>query len=160
MAIVDFKKAEAGAVRTDIHCHDRDVAFGQLSEQWLFNAERHNCDAFGIALKHAADAERHSVGIVVGGTDQNLISAFYCDLFKSLNQLREKRVGDLRDDEAKQPASTGYQATSLRIGKVVQLIDRFPHTSGQLRVYSWNVIDGAGHVGNGHSSPLGHGIDV
>src|SRR5260370_30202621 len=85
MAIVDLEQAEPGAVRADIHGHDGNVAFGQLIEQGFFNAERHNSDALGVALEHATDAVRHAVGIIIGGTDQNLVSTFYRDFFKSLD---------------------------------------------------------------------------
>jgi len=48
------------------------------------------------------------------------------DVFKSLNQLRKERVGDLGNDEAKDPAATRNQRAILR--KVVKLVDYLPHT--------------------------------
>ena len=72
-------------------------------------------------------------GIVVGGADEDLVAVCYGDIFKSLDQLGEEWVGDLGDDEAKDPAAAGDERACLGVGKVVELVDYLPDALGYLQ---------------------------
>ena len=105
MVVIHFEQADARPLGPYVDEDQGHVALGELIEQWLFNAEGHNRDAFDFALEHAANAMRHSPGIVVGGADKDLVAVLDGDIFKSLDQFGEEWVGDLGDDEAKDLAA-------------------------------------------------------
>ena len=54
-----------------------------------------------------------------------------CDLFEVLNQLREKGIRDVLDDDPEDTASTRHEAARMGIGKIIQLFDGLPYTLGE-----------------------------
>ena len=82
--------------------NQRNSAGGQPIEHRLFDTEGHHRRPLDIALQHAIDDPFHEFGIVTGRANQNLISKIHGDVFKALNQLRKKRIRDIRDNEAEQ----------------------------------------------------------
>ena len=85
--VVHLEQADTGAFGRDVDKHHWHVAFGELVEQRLFDAEGHHRDALDLALEHAADAVRHAFGIVVGRTDEDLVAVLDGDIFEALDQL-------------------------------------------------------------------------
>src|ERR1700728_4419514 len=65
------------------------------------------------------------------------------NLLESLNDLGEEWIGDFRDDQTEDSASSGDQRPGLGIGVVSPFIDHFPHPPGQLGIHGWYTIDGA-----------------
>ena len=105
VVVIHFEQADARPLRPNVDEDEGHIAFGELIEQRLFDAEGHDGYAFDFALEHAADAMRHSPGIVVGGADEDFVAVFDGDIFESLDQLGEEWVGDFRDDEAEDLAA-------------------------------------------------------
>jgi hypothetical protein len=82
-------------MKPDVNKHQRHLALCHLIEEWFFDAEGHHRDSLDLTFEQTANAVRHALRIVIGGTYQNLVTVCDRDVFKPLNQLREKRVGDL-----------------------------------------------------------------
>ena len=136
------------------------LRLAKLIEQGFFDAEGHDRDAFDFALEHAANAVRHSLGVVVGGADKDLVAVFDGNIFKPLDQLGEERVGDFGDDEAEELAAAGDQGASLSVGEVVEFVDDLPYALGYFGVDGGDVIDGAGDGRDGDIRGAGDGADV
>jgi len=64
--IVHAEQADARPLGPHIHKHQGNVAFSELVQQRLLDAEGHHGHAFGLAFDHAANAALHPLGIVVG----------------------------------------------------------------------------------------------
>src|SRR5258707_8141279 len=120
MVVVHFEQADAWAPGPYVDKDQGHVAFGELIEQWLFDAEGHDGYALDLALQHATNAVGHSFWIVVGGADEDLVAVFDGDIFKSLDQLGEEWIGDLGDDEAEDLAAARDQSAGLSVGEVVE----------------------------------------
>lgn len=83
--VVDCEDVAEGTRWRGIDEDDGDVVDGETIEEEVFDAEGHDGDAVDFALEHAAGAELHSLGFVVGGADEDLIAMGYGDLFELLN---------------------------------------------------------------------------
>src|SRR5258707_11332968 len=66
-------------------------------------------------------------------------------MLKGLNNFREKRICDVRYDQAENAASPRHQRTGLRIWEIPELIHHFPNTLGQLRIDRGHVVDRSGN---------------
>jgi hypothetical protein len=141
--IVDGEDAAAGLIGVDVNEHDGDLVGDEAIENELLDAEGHNGDAIYLALQHAAGAELHCFGLIVGGADEDLVSARDGDLLELLDQFGEEGIGDFGDDEAEQTALAGDEGAGLGVGEVIELGDGLPDASGQGRVHGRDVIDGA-----------------
>src|SRR5271170_938056 len=148
VVIVHLQHTDAWAQRPHIDKHQGYLTLGQLIEQRLFDAEGHNRDTLNLALQHAADAMRHPLGIIVCGTDQDLVAIFHRDVFKALNQLREEGIRNLGDDETEQSTSTRHQRSSLSIWKIIEFVDHLPHPFRHLRIHGGDVVHSARYSGN------------
>ena len=126
LSIIHLEHPDIGQVRSGIYKHQRKLALHQLPHQFLFDAEGHYGHAVHVTLQHAANQRLGAGRFVVGGTDQNFVALGNGKVFKLLNQLWKKWVGDLRNNEAQHAAAAGNQRPSLGVGQVAQLIDRPP----------------------------------
>ncbi len=159
-AIVDDDGLVVGLLGADIDGDDGDIFLGEAIEEELFDAEGHDGDAVDLALEHASGADLHGACLVVGGADEDLVSACDGDLFELLDELGKEGVGDLGDDEAEELAFAGDEGACLGIGKVVELADGLPDACCEDGVDGWNVIDGAGDGGDGDFGVGGDPADV
>ena len=160
VVVVHFEQADAWALRPYVDEDQGNFAFGELIEQGLFDAEGHDGYAFDLALQHAANAVGHAFGIVVGGADEDLVAVFDGDIFKSLDQLGEERIGDFGDDKAEELAAARDQGAGLGVGEVVEFVDHLPDALGDLGVDGGDVVDGAGDGRDGDIGCAGDGADV
>src|ERR1700733_8705919 len=143
MQVVDADIADPGKGRPDIDEHQWDPARFQVLEQQLLHPERHYRHAVDAAFDHAPDRTCHQPGVVDRRGQQNLVAMLNRNLLECLNDLGEEWIGDFRDDQTEDSASSGDQRPGLGIRVVSQFIDYFPHAPGQLGIYGRNAIDGA-----------------
>jgi hypothetical protein len=78
-----------------------------------------------------------------GRGEKNFIALLNSQGFKCLHNLREKRVGDLGNDQSKDTTSSGHQRARLPVGVVSELLDSLPDPLCHLRVDGRILIDGA-----------------
>src|SRR5476651_1091798 len=88
---------------------------------------------------------------------ENVVILFYREGFEGLNDFWKKGIGNLGDDQPKNPASAGDQSACLTIGVVAKLGDGLPHAFCKLRINSSHLIHG---TGNGCSRNLGPSRDI
>src|ERR1039457_2416795 len=69
----------------------------------------------------------------------------------------KKRIGDLRDDQTEDAASSGNQGPRLSVGVVTELLHRLPDPFRELRIYGGNAVD---DTRNGRSGNLGAPRDL
>ena len=79
---------------------------------------------------------------------------------ENLHDFREKGVGDLGDDEAKNAAPPRNQCSSLCIGIIAKLLDYLPNALGKLGIDGGDMIDGPRHGGGGYLGTPGDFTDV
>ena len=159
-AVVDGEDTIEGACGGGVDEDERDVFGGETIQEEVFDAEGHDGDAVDLALEHAAGAEFHGLGFVVGGADEDFVAAGDGDVFEILNEFGEEGVGNFRDDEAEQAAFSGDEGTGLGVGKVVEFGDGFPDAGGEDGVDGGNVVDGAGDGGDGDAGERSYAADV
>src|SRR6185437_3822549 len=95
MLIVDADIADSRKRRPDVDEDEGDLASFQIVEERLFHTERYDGNAFDAALDHPANGERDSLGIVDRGSGEDFVVVLDGDVFESLNDFREERVGNL-----------------------------------------------------------------
>ncbi len=106
------------------------------------NFRRHDGNAVHLALDHSAHASAHAFRVVVRVGDDDLVTATDGGKLKALYQLREKRVDDIRDDQAEHLAAPGNQGSRLRIGIVAKLADGTLYLLRSSRPHEAALIDG------------------
>ncbi len=84
-----------------------------------------------------------TAGSLFDGTDQDLVAVRDGNLFKALDQLREKGVGDVFDDDAEDAAAARNQAARMGVGEVIELLDGLPDPLGQPLAHCRRSVDGA-----------------
>ena len=152
--VVDTDVADPGAKRPHIHKHQRYFSQLQILEQHFFHAEGHDRNPLDPALDHSPHRTLHAFRIIARRGQQNLVVMLDGNALKDLHNFREERVGDFRNDEAKNPAASRHQGPGLCIGVVSQFFDYTPDAFGQLRIYRGNPVDGAGCGGGGNLCPF------
>ena len=158
--VVEQDGAGLGIVQFELGQHDGDAAVHELVEHGFLFAEGHHGDAVDLALQHAADASGQHRRVAVGGADQNLVAVSDGDLFKALDQLGEKRIGDVLDDDPEQAAAAGDQGARVGVGKVIELLDGLPDALGETFADQRRTIDGSGDCGDGNLCQGGNGANV
>ncbi len=148
-AIVDGEDAVEWARRSGVDEDVGDVFRGEAIKEEVLDAEGHDGDTIDFALEHAAGADFHGLGLVVGGADEDLVAARDGDLLELLDEFGEEGVGDFGDDEAEETALSGDESSCLGVGKVVEFGNGFPDARGEDGVDGRDVIDGAGDGGDG-----------
>ena len=76
------------------------------------------------------------------------------DGFEDLNDLWKEGVGDLRNDETKNPAPPGNQRPRLRIRVVTQFLDDAPDALRQRRIDGRDAVDGTGNRSGRNLGPF------
>src|SRR5262245_53506912 len=84
----------------------------------------HDSHASHVLLKHALDGPYDPLWIVVRVGEDDVVTVRAGLLFYALDQFREERIVNVRDDQAEDPAVTGRQAARVDIRRVVQHLDR------------------------------------
>src|SRR6267142_2320082 len=74
-------------------------------------------------------------------------------MLKGLNNFREKRICDVRYDQAEDAASPRDQRTGLGVWEIPEFVDDFPDTFGQLRIDRRHVVDRSGNSRGRNFSP-------
>ena len=127
--IIDFDCADPRQRRPHVNKHQRHIARLQIIEQRLFHPERDHRHALHPAFDHPPHRKRHARGVVHRGSRQNLVIILNRDVLESLYDFWKKRIGDLRNDQAENPAASGNQRARLRVRVISQLLDHFPHAA-------------------------------
>ena len=125
-----------------------DVAAGELFEDGIFDAEGHDGDAIDVALDHAAQAVLE-LGVVVGGTNEELVAVADGGGLEALDEFGEEGVGDVRDEEAEEARAAGDEGAGLGVGVVVEIAYGLADAGGHGGVDGGDVVDGAGGGGDG-----------
>ncbi|MGB6715891.1 MAG: hypothetical protein WBE47_02950, partial [Candidatus Acidiferrales bacterium] len=77
-------------------------------------------------------------------------------VFKTLNNFREKGIGDFGDDQTKNAAPAGNKRPGLGIGIISEFLDDLPNAAGKLRSDGGYAIDGARDCGDGYLGASGY----
>src|SRR5882757_1857428 len=160
LVVVDAHRVDLWKRRGAIHHDERHSMGGQLFEDGRLAPEHHHRNAIHLALQHAPDRHRDTGCVIRCRSKQDLIAAFDRELFETLDQLREKRIGDLRHHQADDVAASGDQGASLWVWLVVKLADRSPHAVCHLAVYGALAIGDARDSGDGDTGATGHVADI
>ena len=147
--VIDYKNAAERARGSAIDEDYWNVVEGKAVEEEIIDAEGHDGHAVYISFQHSAGAEFHRLGLVVCGTDEDLVSVGDGDLFELLDEFGEERIGNLRDDEAEQFAFAGDERSGLGVGEIVELGDGLPDTCSEDGIDCRDVVDGAGYGRDG-----------
>ena len=158
--VVDGEDVAEGTCGRGIDEDDGDVVDGKAIEEEIFDAKGHDGDAVDFAFEHAAGAEFHGLGFVVGGADEDFVAVGYGDLLELLDEFGEEGVCNFGDDEAEEFAFAGDEGAGLGVGEVVEVGDGLPDACRENGIDGWNVVDGAGYGGDGDASASGDAPDI
>ena len=160
LLVIDLEDADARAVGTDIDENERNLAFGQLVEKRLLDAEGHHGHALDFALDHSPDAVVHALGVVVGGAHEDFVAVLDGDIFKALNQFGKEGIGDFGDEQAEEAAAAGDEGAGLGVGDVVELANHLPDALCHFSVDGAYTVHGARDGGDGDIGQAGDGANV
>src|SRR5690348_982923 len=158
--IIDANIADARQRGADVDKDERDIARFQVVEKGLFHAERDDGDAVDATLNHATDGMGKTPGVVNGGAGEDFVVVLDGDIFKSLNNLGEERIGDFGDDEAKDAAASGDKGARLRVREIAKLLDDFPDAPGELGSDGGNAVNRPRNGGDGNLRAPGNFVDA
>jgi len=159
-AIVDGEDAVEWARGSGVDEDEGDVIGSEAIEEKILDAEGHDGDAVYLALEHAAGAEFHGLGLVVGGANEDFVAAGDGDLLELLDEFGEEGIGDFRDDEAEQAAFARDEGPGLGVGEIVEISNGFPDAGCEDRVDGGDVVDGAGDRGDRNARERSYAADV
>jgi hypothetical protein len=125
--------------------HERDVFELQSLDQLLLYTKSQNCYAINPPLHHPANDEFCSSGIETDGAQQDFVFLLHGNLLEGLDNFGKEWVGDLLNDETKDPTTAENQGSCLRIWVVMKLIHYVPDASDEARIHSWHTIQGPRH---------------
>ena len=77
----------------------------KILDECLLHSEGKDRNAIDSSLQHSPHRKLHAFGVVNGGGKQDFVVVLNREILKCLNNLREKRVRDLRNDEPKYAAA-------------------------------------------------------
>ena len=95
-----------------------------------------------------------------GRGEQDFVVLLYRQSFEGLDNFRKEVVGDLRNNQSEDAASSGNQRTRLPVGIIAEFFDGFPDTLSKLRVHGGNLIDGTRHRRCRNSCPPCNVTDI
>ena len=104
-SVVQQDGPDLGIVRTKFSQHHGHIVVNQLIQHRLFLAKCQHGHAFNLSLQHAADARGQHSRIAIRRAHEDLVSVCDSNLFKALNQLRKKWVGNVLNNNAEDPAA-------------------------------------------------------
>jgi hypothetical protein len=96
--IVNADVSYSRHVGSDVNEYQRNLTETKVFDQRVFHAEGQDRHPIHPALDHASHRRFHAFRVVHGGGDQYLVVVFDRLILEGLYDLREKRVGNLRDD--------------------------------------------------------------
>jgi len=146
--IVNPNVDDAWRVRSYIHKHQRNLTETKMIQQRVFHAKRQNGYPVNPAFDHSPYRRFHSLRIVHRRRQQYFVIIFNREILKCLHDLRKKWIGDFRNDQPKNPASSRNQSSCLRIRIVTKLVDDLPNPLGQLRINRRYTINRPGYGGS------------
>lgn len=159
LAVVDEQDVLRELGVGDVDEDHGDVSVRKLVEDGIFDAEGHDRDAVDVALDHAPEAVLE-LGVVVGGADEEFVAVLDGGTLKALDELGEKRVGDVGDKEADETGATGDEGACLGVWEVVEIADGLVDASGKHRVHGGDLIDGARNSRDRDTGSFGDIADV
>ena len=136
------------------------VVVHQLVQDRLLLAEGEYGYPLHFALQHAADTVGQNDGVAIRGADQNLVPVGDRDLLKALDQLWEKGVGNVFNNDPEKTAAARDQGARVGVGKVIQLLDRLPDPLGQPVADHRRAVNGSGDGGDGNLRQGCDGADI
>jgi len=139
--VVDPDVDDARCVWSHIHEHQWDFAETKMVEQGIFHAKGENRKLHRRGVRSCAARKIPCASDRVWLKSAGCRNYFDRKIFKGLNNLREKGIGDFRYDEAKNATSPGNQSASLRVWVISELFYDLPSTFGQLRIDGRDTID-------------------
>src|SRR6266403_3592831 len=107
----------AGSIGSDVNEDQGYLSEPKMPKQRLLHAKGQDRHALDTAFDHTPHGLLHSLRVVHGGGKKNLVIVLHCEMFKGLNNFREKRVGNLGYDQAQDAASSDTKARAWVLGK-------------------------------------------
>src|SRR5580704_16875371 len=101
MGVIDTNIADARRLRTNIDKDQRQIPETKMLQQFVFHAEGEYGDSIHSAFDHSSDRELHAFGIMNGRGEENFVVVLHRQGFERLHNLREKWIGYLGNDQAK-----------------------------------------------------------
>src|SRR5580658_636532 len=98
--VIHHDLADAIACNAYVEKHHGHIPVCKLIQQAFVHLGGHDGHALHFALQHAADAQRHTSGIVVRGAHQNVVAILNGDVLESFDEFREEWICDVRYNEA------------------------------------------------------------
>jgi hypothetical protein len=145
--IVDADVGDSRNVGSHVNEYLGNLTKTKVFDERVFHAKGEDRHPIHPALDHATHRRFHALGIVHGGGEQYLVVVFNGLILEGLYDLREKWVGNLRDNQAKQTTPSRNQRTRLCIGIVPKLVHHLPYSLGKLRIDRRNTVNRSGYGG-------------
>src|SRR4051812_34261779 len=101
----------------------------KILDKRVLHAKGEDSDAIDSSLKHAPYSKLHTLSVVNRGSKQDFVVVLNGQVFKSLNDLGEKWVCDLRNNQAKHATAAGTKRTRCRVGVIAKLFHNLPYSS-------------------------------
>src|SRR3977135_3034619 len=113
--IINSNVADPWSRGPHVHKDQRNISILQILEQQIFHAESHDGNAVHAPLDHATDGGLHASRVVHGGGEKYFVVVLNRDGLENLHDLREKRVGDIGNDQAEDATASGDQRPRLSV---------------------------------------------
>ena len=131
--VIDKDVADPFRHHAGIQKDDWNLTAVQPVDQVRIHLRSHDGHAIHFAFQHPLHAEFGALGTVARVRDNHVLPVRNCNVFKALYQVREKWIGDVGDDQAKKPASSGAESAGICIGVVIQVGDGKPNPFRRFR---------------------------
>ncbi len=144
-----------------IHKNQWHIALGELLQQWFSTPKVITATPSALAPASVGYAQGHAPGIIVGGTDENLVAVLDSDVFKALYELGEEGIGDFGNDRAERPGCVPKPApgpASWGSNRAFRSPPTLAWPSSGFPVGTRLMVQRDG--GDGHVSQLRHGPDI
>src|SRR5579863_7012453 len=106
LCVVDLENTNIRQIGPCIHEHKRKGAIHELLNQFLLDAEGHDGDPVDTALQHTAEQRLSTSSFMVRGADEDLVALLYGQVFELLHKFGKEWIGDFRNHETKNAASS------------------------------------------------------
>jgi|SRR6516225_5358746 len=154
MEIIDADVADPRPLGADIHEHQGHFADLEVLQQTFLQPEREHGHTFYTSFDHAPDRTLHTFWIVAGRAQQNLVTMLDRNRLKPLHDFWEEWIGDIRDNQSEDPASSRDKRARLGIRVVAEFFNDIPDTLGHLGIHGWYMIDNARNRRRGNACPF------
>src|SRR5208282_547950 len=104
--IIDLDITDQRFYLAHIQKHNGQTAKRKLIQKMAVDFRRHDGNAIDLALDHSAHTPTHTLGVVIRIGNNHFVATMDSGKLKTLHQLREKRVDDVRDDQAEHLAAS------------------------------------------------------